>query len=189
MCQCSRLRFNPWSGKIPLAVGHLSPCATTTEFMLRSLCSTREGTAVRSPCLESSPHLLQLEKSLPSNEDPAQPKINSFFKKCMKVKLLSRVQLFVTPWTVAYQAPLSMGPSRQEYWSGLPFPSPYWSGLLFPSPGDLPDPGIEPESPTLQADALTSEPPGKPCKVYTCQHIVNFQLKITSLLKGPNGNP
>ena len=66
----------------------------------------------------------------------------------MKVKLLSRVRLFATPWTVAYQAPLSMGFSRQEYWSGLPFPS----------PGDLPDPGIEPGSPALEADALTSEP-------------------------------
>ena len=57
----------------------------------------------------------------------------------------------MTPWTVAYQASLSMGFSRQEYWSGLPFPP----------PGDLPDPGIEPGSPTLEADALTSEPPGK----------------------------
>ena len=57
-----------------------------------------------------------------------------------------------TPWTSAHQAPLSVGFSRQEYWSGLPFPS----------PGDLPDPGIEPRSPTLQVDALTSEPPGKP---------------------------
>ena len=56
------------------------------------------------------------------------------------------------PWTVAHQAPPSMGFSRQEYWIGLPFPS----------PGDLPDPGIEPRSPTLQADALTSAPPGKP---------------------------
>ena len=53
----------------------------------------------------------------------------------------------MTPWTVAYQASLSIGFSRQEYWSGLPFPS----------PGDLPDPGIEPRSPTLEADALTSE--------------------------------
>ena len=70
----------------------------------------------------------------------------------MKVKLLSRVQLFATPWTVAYQAPPSIAFSRQEYWSGLPFPS----------PGDLPDPGIEPGSPSFQADALTSEPPGKP---------------------------
>ena len=69
----------------------------------------------------------------------------------MKVKSLSRVRLFATPWTVAYQAPPSMGFSRQEYWNGLPFPS----------PGDLPDPGIEPRSPALQADDLTSEPPGK----------------------------
>ena len=70
----------------------------------------------------------------------------------MKVKSLSGVLLFVTPWTVAHQAPPSMGFFGQEYWSGLPFPS----------PGDLPDPGIEPRSPALQADALTSEPPGKP---------------------------
>ena len=72
----------------------------------------------------------------------------------MKVKVtsLSRVRLFATPWTVAYQAPLSMGFSRHGYWSGLPFPS----------PGDLPDPGIEPGSPVLQTDALPSEPPGKP---------------------------
>ena len=69
----------------------------------------------------------------------------------MKVKLLSRVRLFATPWTVAYQAPLSMEFSRRECWSGLPFPS----------PGDLPDPGIELRSPALQADALPSEPPGK----------------------------
>ena len=69
----------------------------------------------------------------------------------VEVKLLSHVRLFATLWTVAQQAPLSMGFSRQEY----------WSGLLFPSPGDLPDPGIEPRSPPLQAEALTSEPPGK----------------------------
>ena len=68
-----------------------------------------------------------------------------------EVTQLSRVQLFATPWTVAYQAPPSMGFSRQEYWSGLPFLS----------PGDLPDPGIEPWSPAFQADALTSEPPQK----------------------------
>ena len=69
----------------------------------------------------------------------------------VKVKSLSRVQLFVTPRTVAYQAPPSMQFSKQEYWSGLPFPS----------PGDLPNPGIEPGSPTLQADVLPYEPPGK----------------------------
>ena len=70
---------------------------------------------------------------------------------CVCVKSLSRVRVFETPWTVVRQAPLSMGFSRQEYWSGLPFPS----------PGDLPNPGIEPGSPALQADALSSEPPGK----------------------------
>ena len=68
----------------------------------------------------------------------------------IEVKSLSRVRLFATPWTVAYQASPSMGFSRQEYWSGLPFPS----------PGKLSDPGIEPRSPALEADTLTSEPPG-----------------------------
>ena len=62
----------------------------------------------------------------------------------------SRVRLLATPWTEAYQAPLPMGFSRKEYWSGLPFPS----------SGALPDPGIE--SPTLQTDFLRYEPPGKP---------------------------
>ena len=61
----------------------------------------------------------------------------------------SRVQHFVTQWTIVHQAPLSMDFSRQEHWSGLPFPS----------PGDLPDPGIEPGSRTLQAESLPSEPP------------------------------
>ena len=70
----------------------------------------------------------------------------------LEVKSLSHFQLFATPWTVAYQAPPSMGFSRQKYWSGLPFPS----------PGNLPDPGMEPGSPALQADALPSEPPGSP---------------------------
>ena len=70
----------------------------------------------------------------------------------VKVKSLSRVRLFATPWTVAYQAPPSMGFSRQEYWSGLPFPS----------LEDPPNPGIKPRSPTLLVDALTSKPPGKP---------------------------
>ena len=83
-----------------------------------------------------------------------------FINVC-EVKSLSCVQLFVTPWTVAYQAPPSMGFSWQEYWSGLPFPS----------PGDLPNPGIEPGSSAFQADTLTSEPPGKP--LYKC--IVAFK--------------
>ena len=68
-----------------------------------------------------------------------------------EVKFLSRVRLLATPQTIACYAPPSMGFSRQEYWSRLPFPS----------SEDLPDPGIKPRSPALQADALPSEPPGK----------------------------
>ena len=66
----------------------------------------------------------------------------------------------VTPWTVAHQAPLSMGFSRQEY----------WSGLTFSSPGDLPDLGIEPGSPALQEDSLPSEPPRR---MDTCRRTLN----------------
>ena len=69
-----------------------------------------------------------------------------------KVKSLSHMRLFATPWTVAYQAPLSVGFSMQEY----------WSGLLFASPQDLPNPGIEPRSSALQADSVLPELPGKP---------------------------
>ena len=65
---------------------------------------------------------------------------------CVCAPSLSRVRLFSTPWTVACQAPLSKGFSRQEYWGELPFPS----------PGDLPDPGIKTRSPTMQADSLPS---------------------------------
>ena len=80
----------------------------------------------------------------------------------------------MTPWTnVAHQAPPSMGFSRQEYWSGLPFPS----------PGDPPDPGIEPRSPTLQADALTSEPPGKGHIKYTIPCFLGFGRLPALLLK------
>ena len=80
--------------------------------------------------------------------------------------MLSRVQLFATPWTVAHQAPLSMGFSRQEYWSRLPFPS----------PGDLPHRGMEPGSPILQADSLLSEPPGEPRKGYIMTQILVFMF-------------
>ena len=85
-----------------------------------------------------------------------------------QVKLLSHVWLFATPWTIAHQAPPSMEFSRQEYWSGLPFPS----------PGDLPDPGMEPGSPKLRADALSSEPLGNP--------IIkdNMSSNLTQLLTG-----
>ena len=86
----------------------------------------------------------------------------------------------MTPWTVAHQAPLSMGFSRQEYWSGLPFPS----------PGDLPNLGREPRSLALQADSLPSEPPGKPrasCQMLAlefdsrkCISIKSFQFFLSS---------
>ena len=75
-------------------------------------------------------------------------------------------------WTVAYQASPSRGFSRQEYWSGLPFPS----------PGYLPDPGIKPRSPALEADALTSEPPGKPLEA----KIDNKKKKKSNLKKIKN---
>ena len=98
--------------------------------------------------------------AIPFSRGSSQPRgrnhLSSVSCILVKVMSLSRVRLFAIPWTVVYQASLSMGFSRQEYWSGLPFPS----------PGDLPDPGIEPMSPALQADALpsdpffTSEPPG-----------------------------
>ena len=69
------------------------------------------------------------------------------------------VQLFATSWTVARQAPLSTGFPKQEY----------WSGLSFPSAGDLPDPRIEPGSPTLKADSLQSEPPREQNNLVDCQ--------------------
>ena len=106
----------------------------------------------------------------------------------VKVKLLSHVWLFATPWTVAYQAPPSMGFSRQKYRSGLPFPS----------SGDLPNPGIKPGSPALQTDALPSEPPGKPFSsipiqmlgemTNICSHrklkdaVVDRELKVTLMM-------
>ena len=94
---------------------------------------------------------------------------------------LSRVQLFVIPWTVAQQVPLSTGFSRQEYWSGLPLPS----------PGHLPNPGIEPGSPALHTDSLLSEPQGKPLNIgrtdqwghcnVLCGKIFNYRLISLSL--------
>ena len=77
---------------------------------------------------------------------------NEVYAWASKTNRSPHVWLFATLWTAAYQAPPSLGFSRQEYWSGLPFPS----------PGYLPDPRIEPGSPKLEADALTSEPPRKP---------------------------
>ena len=79
----------------------------------------------------------------------SEPPGKSYETLWVQLNHLVKLCLFATPWTVARQAPLSMGFSRQEYWGGLPFPS----------PGDLPDPGVEPRSPILQADSSPSEPP------------------------------
>ena len=81
-------------------------------------------------------------------KDLVTTKLSGILCVCM---LSGFSRLFATLWTVACQAPLSMGCPRQAYWSGLPFPS----------PGDLPRPGIKPESPALQANSLLTEPPGK----------------------------
>ena len=89
---------------------------------------------------------------LGGNKQECERVFHLLFQLCVCVcESFSRVWFYVTPWTVACQASLSMGFSRQDYWSGLPFPS----------PGDLPNPGIEPRSCALQADSLPSEPPGK----------------------------
>ena len=93
----------------------------------------------------------------------------------VKVKSFSHVQLFATPWTTAYQSPLSMAFSRQQYWSGLPFLS----------PGDLPDPGIEPGSPTLQADALLSEPPQLATYCLVCElYLKKTDMRFYRLFNG-----
>ena len=85
-------------------------------------------------------------------------KVGTFFKLCdsfwcpkVRTLMLPSIELSVTLWTVAVQAPLSMGFQRQEYWSGWPFPTPKY----------LSDPGTQPQSPALQVDSLPSEPPGK----------------------------
>ena len=109
----------------------------------------------------SAPHPLPSPSPLPTLQSSFC--LQFFFQNVFE-SLLSRCPPFTilcvsappsdsaTPWTAAHQAPLSMGFSRQEYWNGWPFPS----------PGDLPDPGVEPGSPTTQADSLPFEPPGRP---------------------------
>ena len=97
---------------------------------------------------------------------------------CSLVTKLCCMHSFATPWTIAYQAPLSTGLSWQEYWSGLPFPF----------PRDLPDPGIEPvslRSPALAGRFFTTEPPGNPIYNYT----VIFPLHVLVGMKWPAGMP
>ena len=101
------------------------------------------------------------------------PKNNGYY--LIPKVLCSLVQLCptLTPWTIAHQAPPSTGFSRQEYWSGLPFPS----------SGDLPNPGIKPRSPTLQGDTLPSEPLGKPPQFL--RHMIKENLPRFNLGKSP----
>ena len=85
---------------------------------------------------------------------------------CVRTEAISPVWLSVTPWTVDRHAPLSIGFSRQEYWSGLPCPP----------PGDLPNSGIKPRSPAFQADSLPSEPPGKAKESLTHIHVLPLNM-------------
>ena len=95
------------------------------------------------------------------------------------VKSLSRVQHFATLWTVDRQAPLSMGLFRQEYWSGLPLPS----------QGDLPDPRIELSSLALQANSLSSEPPGKPYAFHKAAYNdCSWASQEVQMVKNPPAN-
>ena len=101
-------------------------------------------------------NLLAVQGTQESSPTPQFKSINSLalsflYSLTCSTHMTTRKTIALTPWTVAYHASLSMGFSRQEYWSGLPFPS----------PRDLPDLGTEPGSPTLQTDALPSEPPGR----------------------------
>ena len=83
----------------------------------------------------------------------------------MSVLVAQSGPVVLDPWTVTRQAPLSVGFPRLDY----------WHGLSFPSPGDLPNSGIEPGSPALQADSLLSEPPGKPKSDDSCLQITNLK--------------
>ena len=90
-------------------------------------------------------------------------------------QLLSRIWLFATPWMVARQAPLSLGFSRQEY----------WSGLSFPPPGRLPNPGIEPRSPALQTDSLPAELPGNPPSSIPCYKVHKYPISFPNSVLFP----
>ena len=96
--------------------------------------------------------------------------------------LLSCVRLSATPWTVARQAPLSMGLSRKEHWSGLPCPPPW----------DRPNPGIQPRSPSLQVDSLPFEPPGSQALETVSKRLVALASLFTGTSRGSgegSGNP
>ena len=136
----------------PLKVWHPSclPCAAAAAARSLQSCPTLCNSIDGSPPGSSIPGILRARTL-----EWVAIFFSNAWKWKVKVKLLSHVQLIATPWTSACQAPLPMGFSRQEYWSGLPFSS----------PGDLPDPGVEPKSlasPVLEGGFFTIAPPGKP---------------------------
>ena len=111
-------------------------------------------------------HFYQQKPAVPSTVMGESPTVLFFSRSVIS-------DSFVTPWTVACQAPLSMRFPGQEYWSGLPFPS----------PGDLPYPGIEPGSPVLAGGFLTTEPPGTPPSFLpTDEHMVQYGQNLSALL-------
>ena len=112
---------------------------------------------------------------------PSQELQNSYLPKWVSDSHSVRVWLFVTPWTIACQDPLSLEFSRQKYWSGLPFSS----------PGDLPNPGIKHGSPALQADSLSSEPPGNSlqCHPWAFQNEYSVQFSLVTQLCPTLCNP
>ena len=137
-----RLLMNPTQAAFPPVLPQVT--VLMVEYQMRGLNAVRMLGCMKIPVLKGKTHSGQWERhrGLSSTES--------------EIVSCCCVQLFVTPWTVNHQAPLSMEFSRQEYWSGLPFPS----------PGVLPDPGIKPRSPVLQADPLPSEP-------LVCMHAVS----------------
>ena len=116
----------------------------------------------------SNPGPLRWEFKSQSRDHQGSPSVTCFckYKHIVLWVMCSVVSDSVTPWSVARQAPLSMGFPRQECWREFPFPS----------PGDLPEPGIEPRSPALQADSLPTEPPGKPMLDYSQRHSLMYHL-------------
>ena len=150
-CQGRRHGFNPWSGKIPHAEMQLSPRATTIEPVP---CSLRMATIEATCSNYWNPHS----------------------RACTMLSCFSCVWLCEIPWTIALQAPLSMGFSRVEYWSGLPFSS----------PGDLPNSRIEPVSLTSNlhwlAGSLPPVPPGTP---YSTRETTTVRSRHPALESGP----
>ena len=162
ICQyrrCRRLRFDPWVGKVPWGrAWQATPLFLPGEshgwrsLAGYSLWGPKESDMVEWAHMHEYQGACVFQRKLQVLISfPLNSLTHSSLTACVRAQSLSRVQLFATPWTVAYQATLSMGFPRQESWSGLPFPSP--------------DPGIKlvsPASPALPGGFLTTEPPGKP---------------------------